>query len=251
MRYNSRLFVRVTLLVLGLLLCSVVTTVQVLAQEPTRTSVTLPEYVLSCYDSVNKGFGSRPGENATLESTLEAVRLLVGETDTAAWSVELRQAVDEIVEHYVSLQVDGRGGFAFSEGEAPDVQATALILETLRVLNRLDAIDIDGVVRYLRISSYGHGRTGFTLDRWLTEGDFEYKYWMLRAAAAIDGVPDSSGVPIAGPETIGLTRISLHRHVLAPEANRADFPENEPYLVWGQTLFSQGRGLDADYASPE
>ncbi|MCF2137328.1 MAG: hypothetical protein K9W43_08855 [Candidatus Thorarchaeota archaeon] len=119
LRIDSKLFVRIVLLVLVLLTSSVVTTVVARNTEEVSQPLPLSEYVATCYDPTGTGFGPRPGESSTLESTLEAVRLLVHDTDSTTWTGELRAMLDQIVDAYVSMQVAGRGGFrAMCEGYA-------------------------------------------------------------------------------------------------------------------------------------
>ncbi|MGV9170766.1 MAG: hypothetical protein ACOC38_12600, partial [Promethearchaeia archaeon] len=114
--------------------------------------------------------------------------------------------------------------------DGPDFRTTALIVETLDILDRLDRIDIGMVKQYLQSSFRG----SLALNKWLTEGDFETKYWALQTANTLDCV-----------HLLGLHDISLNK-ILASDANKADFPEVEPHLVWGQPLFEQG----CRYGSP-
>jgi len=104
MRFNSRVLVRVVVLVLVLMLCSVATTVQVAGYATAAPETTLPEYVLSCYDSVNHGFGLRPGESATFETTLTAVWVLEEEGAAESWPTGLHMATDGIVGHYAAME---------------------------------------------------------------------------------------------------------------------------------------------------
>jgi len=105
MRFNSQLFVRVVILVLLMVTSSVAMTV---AAEQTLDSpedtVSLPEYILSCYDPASHGFGARPGESATFETTLTAVWVLEEEGAAESWPTGLHMAIDGIVGHYAAME---------------------------------------------------------------------------------------------------------------------------------------------------
>ena len=196
--------------------------------------VKLPDYILSCYDPYTQGFGDQPGYSSTLDTTLHAVNLLVGQTDPKTWSKGLIHALDTIVERYTAMQSWNRAGFQLETQEAPDFRTSALILETLQALDRLDSVDVEEVLRYLW-SSY---RYSLTFDsRWFTEGDFDSKYWALRTAYVIEDYAlvhyNRSAIG-----QLGLSKLDLDL-VLAPDMNRADFIEHIPYLTWGELLFEE------------
>ncbi|MBD3159509.1 MAG: hypothetical protein GF309_12015, partial [Candidatus Lokiarchaeota archaeon] len=209
-------FLSITLLLtLFFMSLHVVTAVGTADDEDT---VSTPQYIMDCYDGV--GFADRPGEISDLQSTLDAVSLLM-ETDEK-WPYGLWHMVDDIVTRYKSMQSPYRGGFVQGNvsRDGPDFRITALILEMLKVVGRLDEVDIAMVERYL----WSSFRESLTMDLWLTEGHFDQKYWALRAAAAIDNV-----------EILGVKKLDLER-IIGPDANRADFPEDETYLRWGDSL---------------
>jgi len=201
------------------------TAVAQLSQEEPEPPMTVPEYVMKCYDG--KGFAGEPGGVSNLATTLDAAKLLMEDSDS--WPVGMGQAVDSIVERYVEMQYLTRGGFVAEGEDGPDFRTTALVVETLDVLNRLDSINIGMVKDYLESSFLG----SLTLNKWLTEGDFYTKYWALRTAHTLNCI-----------HLLGLHNVNLNK-VIAPDANRADFPEVEPYLVWNQPLFEK----DSRYGS--
>ncbi|MGY5853516.1 MAG: hypothetical protein RTU92_08135, partial [Candidatus Thorarchaeota archaeon] len=162
-----------------------------------------------------------------------------------------RNALDNIAERYSELQSPYQYGFVHPDNEefSPDPKTTALVLETLSLLNRLDAVSLTGVSRYLEKSGEGISKYGLDLTRWATEGDFEYKYWLLRAAYAIDGTVLPDGTTIRSLKSFGVTQLSRDL-VLSPDTNIADFDLPEPYLVWGNELLSPsdiyGGGFEAE-----
>jgi hypothetical protein len=195
---------------------------QVTSAAPTdvEDAMTLPDYLTKTFDGL--GFADRQGMSSSLESTLDAVSLLVN-CDTQ-WTYRLWYQLESIFSRYKAMQSPTRGGFTLEGNDAPDFKTTALILETLKLLDRLDDVDIEMVERYL----WSSFRETLTLRNWATEGILDTKYWALRAAHAIDSI-----------EILGLEHIDLD-NILSPDINRADFPENEPYLKWNELLFSSG-----------
>ncbi|TXT55950.1 MAG: exported protein of unknown function [Candidatus Thorarchaeota archaeon] len=194
----------------------------VAAVDTKADSPSLPSYIMRCYDG--QGFADRPGLDSTFQSTLDAVRLMqdyTGPIPRSYWT-----AIDSIIERYVSMHSPFRGGFVDGDiyVDDPDFHTTALILETLSVLDRFDVINVSWVKRYL-LSSF---HQSLTIDRWLTEGDFDQKYWALRTAKAIDNV-----------SLLGIRPLSLDS-IITPDVNRADFPEDETYLRWGKFHFDDG-----------
>ena len=181
---------------------------------------------MRCYDG--NGFADVPGGLSDLQSTLNAITLLMGQPNE--WAAGTWQAVEHIVQNYARMQSPDRGGFVLSGSDAPDFKTTALVLETLKVLDRLDSIDFGMAERYLWSSFRG----SLTLDKLLTDGDFYTQYWAIRAAKAIGRL-----------YVLGFQDIALSK-VISPGANRADFPEIEPYLVWGKQFFEG----NSTYASP-
>ncbi|MBD3158135.1 MAG: hypothetical protein GF309_05040 [Candidatus Lokiarchaeota archaeon] len=202
------------------------TAVAQLSQEEPEPPMAVAEYVMKCYDG--KGFAAEPGAVSDLETTLDAAKLLMENPDS--WPVGMGIALDTIVEQYAEMQSPYRGGFVTEGENGPAFRTTALIVETLDILDMLDAIDIGIAKQYLQSSFRG----SLTLNKWLTEGDFYTKYWALRTANTLECV-----------NLLGLHDINLNK-IIAPDANRADFPEVEPYLVWNQPLFEQG----SRYGSP-
>ncbi|MFO7836316.1 MAG: hypothetical protein R6V83_06665 [Candidatus Thorarchaeota archaeon] len=182
-------------------------------------TISTPEYIMDCYDGV--GFADRPGGISDLQSTLDAVTLLM-ETEEK-WPYGLWHMIESVVTRYKNMQSPYLNGFVQGNvsRDHPDFRTTALILETLKALGRLDAVDLERVRRYLKASFH----ESLTMDLWLTEGDFDQKYWALRTAAAINNV-----------EILGIKKIDLGR-IIGPDANRADFPEDETYLRWGEEHF--------------
>ncbi len=51
------------------------------------------------------------------------------------------------------------------------MQTTAIVLETLKLFDRMDAVDINMAKRYLETSF----KRSLSLDRWITDGDFDVK----------------------------------------------------------------------------
>jgi len=196
--------------------------------------VNLPDYILRCYDPDTPGFGDQPGWSSSLESTLDAVTLLKEHTDSKDWSNVLFDAIDSIIQRYAGMQSWSHAGFYLESEDAPDFRTSALVLETLKMLDRLDDVDVEEVLRYLW-SSY---RYSLTFDsRWFTEGDFESKYWALRTAYTIEDYSVEHYERSAIGQ-MGLSKMDLDL-VLAPDVNRADFVETESYLTWGELLFEE------------
>ncbi|MGV9169998.1 MAG: hypothetical protein ACOC38_08690, partial [Promethearchaeia archaeon] len=100
-----------------------------LSQEEPEPPMTVPEYVMKCYDG--KGFAAEPGGVSNLETTLDAIKLLMDEPDS--WPVGMGQAIDAIVERYAGMQYLTRGGFVAEGEDGPDFRTTALIVETLDI----------------------------------------------------------------------------------------------------------------------
>ena len=234
MKFRPKRFVNTIAILAIMMTLFLGLTVTATANEQIQEPVALADYIYRCYDSTNPGFGDMPGYGSTLESTLDAVELLMVETDPITWSNSMMWALDSIVERYAGMQSPYRYGFVHPDNNnfEPDPKTTALALETLSLLGRLDAISLKGVSTYLNSSGDGISKYGLEINRWATEGDFEFKYWLLRAAKAIDGAVTNDGIVINSLAELGITPLGL-KYVLAPDVNVADFDLPEPYLVWG------------------
>lgn len=108
------------------------------AVDDSQAMMTVPEYIYSCYDG--NGFANQPGLRSSPDTTLEAVQLLL-QYDHSEWSSGTWQALNNIADKYTGMQSGYRGGFVLGDNDAPDFKTTALVLETLSLLNRIDAID--------------------------------------------------------------------------------------------------------------
>jgi hypothetical protein len=192
--------------------------------------MTVPDYIYNCYDG--NGFANQPGLRSTLATTLEAVQLLQ-QYDQSQWSSGTWQILNDIVDDYAGMQSGYRGGFVLGSNDAPDFKTTALVLETLRLLNRIDAIDIQMVERYLWSSFRG----SLSLEHLLSDGLFEDKYWAIRAADSIDNI-----------EILGLRQIDLE-NIISPDASLMEFPEIDEYIRWKSMILSNdskyGGGFEA------
>ncbi len=239
MRFDAKKFVN-TIAILAILSTlflgvSAITTTDAVPEGP----VALSDYIQRCYDADNPGFADMPGGISSLESTLDAVELLTTETDPLGWSNGLRESLARIAERYSEMQSPYQYGFVHPSSDefSPDPKTTALVLETLSLMNRLDTVSLTGVCRYLEKSGEGISKYGLDLTRWATEGDFEWKYWLLRSAYAIDGTVLEDGTVIKSLKKLGVTQLSRD-FVLSPDTNIADFDLPEPYLVWDKELLS-------------
>jgi len=175
--YCTRSALVVTVLVCGLVLVGSVEAIH----SPPGANVSIPDYLLLCYDPEGPGLADSPGGSSTLESTLNGVLLLTNRLDGAYWPAELVHVIDTIVRNQTGQQSPYRGGFVLPGSDGPDFKTTALMLETLKALGRMDSVDSEAVERYLFSSFEG----SLTLERWLTDGERDTKYWALRTAYAI------------------------------------------------------------------
>jgi hypothetical protein len=200
----------------------VITTQGVMAanMDKSNTGITIPDYIFECYDG--NGYADYPGGVSDLETTLKAVELL--NTYQGEWHQNTWLQLDSIAEQYAAMQSPYRGGFVRgnTDTDDPDFQTTALILETLKFMGRMDVINTENAEQYLWSSFRGT----LTLKNWISEGLFEDKYWALRAAVALDEL-----------EILGIREIDLG-HVISPEANLADFPDIDQYIKWNDQFLS-------------
>jgi hypothetical protein len=186
----------------------------------TSTEVSLPEYIYQCYDGT--GFADRPGGESNLETTLKAIELLQ-KFEQSQWNPGTYKYIDNLVTQYAEMQSGYRGGFTLGDdSSAPDLKITALILEILRITNRLDLIDVPMVERYLWSSFRG----SLALESLLSDGVFEDKYWALRAANVLDNI-----------EILGLRHIDL-ANIISPDASLMDFPEINQIIKWQSMILS-------------
>ncbi|MBD3407070.1 MAG: hypothetical protein GF411_13205 [Candidatus Lokiarchaeota archaeon] len=195
-------------------ICSMVS-----ASDQKSTGTSLPNYILKCYDG--QGFADYPGGSSTLESTLNAVKLMSYVSDPIPRKYWMH--IEHIVEKYKNMQSPFRGGFVDGDilSNSPDFRTSALIIETLNLLNRIHEINISWVQRYI-LSSF---HESLSYDRWFTEGDLEQKYWALRTAFAINNV-----------SLLGIRPISLN-DVFPTINTRNNYPEDEIYLALGEHYF--------------
>ena len=94
------------------------------------------DYVERCRGT-NGGYGGGVGHDAHALYTLSAVQIY------ALFDVSERLDVDAIVKYVQSLQL-ADGSFQGDEWGEVDTRFTYCVLSTLRLLNRLDAVDVDG-----------------------------------------------------------------------------------------------------------
>ncbi|MHA2069198.1 MAG: hypothetical protein ACXABY_32970, partial [Candidatus Thorarchaeota archaeon] len=151
------------------------------------------------------------------------------------WHLGTWQQLDTLVEQYMSMQSPYRGGFILGDidTDEPDFRTTALVLETLDAMGELDSIDTDMVIRYLWSSFRG----SITLRSLLTEGLFEDKYWAIRTANTLDCI-----------QILGLRGVDLD-HIIAPEANMAEFPELDQYYRWDEQILSNNELVRTGFES--
>jgi hypothetical protein len=196
-----------------------------------NTGMTVPDYIFECWDG--SGYADYPRGVSDMETTLKAVELLYEYQNK--WHRGTWQQLDSLAEQYAAMQSPYRGGFVFGDVDvdSPDFKTTALILETLDEMGRLDVVDTSMVIRYLWSSFRG----SINLRSLLTEGLFEDKYWAIKAADTLNSI-----------QILGLREINLD-NIIASDANMAEFPELDQYYRWNNHLLSNNEVVTTGFES--
>lgn len=93
--------------------------------QDTGDILSVPDYIMQCYDG--SGFADAPGDVSDLQTTLDAVQILVGEH---TWASGERQAIDGTVTRYAAMQSPERGGFV-NEGETSPGSLSVIPMSSL------------------------------------------------------------------------------------------------------------------------
>ena len=165
--------------------------------ETTRTTTTtgpndgfvnIEEIVAATFDGI--GFTEEEGSNSTISSTLKGVEILSDYDliDCPLTKEMLNDTYDAIME-----REHPNGGFSEVPGELyQSLEATALSLRTLRLMDRLVQTTKNGIISYLSNEFSG----GLSYENWISEGVLEEKYWGLRCAYEIGNIANIGVKPI-------------------------------------------------------
>ncbi|MFW9967031.1 MAG: hypothetical protein ACFFEA_07745 [Candidatus Thorarchaeota archaeon] len=169
---------------------------------------TLYEYMMQYFDG--KGFAEYPGQESTLQSTLDGLHLIQAYVEHAAHNnpaldtdhmLQFDTVYGEIALHVSYLQTYNGGFSPELDDDTSDIHTTADCLEILSLMNRTDAIDVGGVEWYLQTFFRG----GLDVISWTWDGEIDVKTAGLRAASAI-----------SSPSLIGVHSLTLDDVVLDP-----------------------------------
>jgi hypothetical protein len=211
---------------------TVPSTVPSTAGPPQSTGPTMQpiaDIVASRFDG--KGFSDNAGENSTLRSTVAALELL-NETGSIEPGL-FKDQFDAITKSLLSLQ-DARGGFRLTpDEERPDIQTTALSVEALILMGRLNQTTRIQVINYLYYYFYG----GLSFDNWLTDGVFSVKYWGLVCASELDCIISILGH--GSSYSAGLQPITLNENVFLSAVTGYEINGlMKPVIVWDDLHFA-------------
>ncbi|MHA1390576.1 MAG: hypothetical protein ACTSR9_19360, partial [Candidatus Thorarchaeota archaeon] len=181
--HAERLNVLFGIMVVAILMGAI--TISVSSDPVEDGTVDIGTFVTSTFDGV--GYADRAGEDSTIESTLNALKLLetynLLENELFEWQYQL------IALNLRTMQ-DAGGGFRRNlSQERPDIRTTAQCLWILQKTGQLDEHTRYGaavyVAQFTKPGPIIQQTPSNVFDEWITDGVFESKYWALSAAVAL------------------------------------------------------------------